>query len=54
MFNKGQHIYINDTHNRYHGKEAVVVGAYGDYFDVQIVHSLLMRVVYEQLETKER
>lgn len=49
MFTKNQHVRVNDTQSRYHGKEAVIITCYGDYFDVQIVNSLMMRVVYEQL-----
>lgn len=53
MFTKSQHVYINDEHNRYHGKEAIVLTAYGDYYDVQLVHSLMMRVVGEQLSSSK-
>ncbi|QDP50244.1 MAG: hypothetical protein Tp178MES00d2C33159851_34 [Prokaryotic dsDNA virus sp.] len=53
MFTKNQHVRVNDPQSRYHGKEAIILTAYGDYFDIQLQHSLLMRVVYEQLEAKE-
>ena len=49
MFTTDQHVRINDPNSRYHGKEAVILTCYGDYFDVQLQHSLVMRVVYEQL-----
>lgn len=53
MYTESQKVYINDTHNRYHGKEAIILTCYGDYFDVQVVHSLMMRVVFDQLSTEK-
>lgn len=53
MFTQGQHVYINDTHSRFHGKEAIILTCYGDYFDVQIRNSVLLRVVYEQMSTEK-
>lgn len=49
MFTKNQHVRVNDPQSRYHGKEAVILTCYGDYFDVQLCRSLMMRVSYEQL-----